>query len=760
MNKNKLLSLILTFSIISNLLWSTNVVYASVSTESIITNDENTTSSSDESETIKIEAINSKNDISNFVEISNEPKNLNNKIADYNAAPSITSTKTAQIGDIITNTLTGLSFKKTDNTGFRAKPTKYGYRIIGPARTLDGKTLNSISDLQEINIESALIKDANGDYEDTRIVVVVSCDIDPTETVSLQRKIIDFKTYHKDGSDKSPFIITKEQIENTLNDMQVSKDTIWDIGIYYLQDNAPNIESPWNTTSDLEINELEAGDITWSSKVENNRLSYKPDDYVVRNFVDCDVQANSFFDPGFNQLMQTFTYLSTSDIMLTLDKTENIQPNDIITGTFEISNNSTYYNSNIYFGFHTEPTSQFELLIDETSIIPEKEGFYQPTKESWFSNSGVDGDGGIRGALAKKESNKFNWYKLPGEKSVKISFKIKVNENYNGDDIKLTPFVYISGDSNNKILGNTVNINGHSFQVQFNTNGGEPNIPTQEVKKGSKINKPEVSRLGFTLDGWYTDENFTTKWNFDTDIVASNIMLHAKWKPNMEVINSVPTINAEDKILTVGDSFNPLDGVSANDNEDGEITLTEENIISNNVDMSQAGTYSITYKVTDKNGASALKTIIVVVNPKLEALNHIPTINATDKVLIVGDSFNPLDGVSAYDEEDGEITLTEENIISNNVDMSQAGTYSITYKVTDKNGASALKTITVVVNPKLEVVKPENNKPTVESKPEVDNKPTDNTNKLPNTGVESSLPLLGVLSITIGVALSLKKKQK
>ena len=684
MKKRKILSFILSMSIISNLILSTAKVYATTLNESETTNNEITNSTSDESETTKIEVSNPKSDISNFVEISNEQKNsnLNNKIADYNATPAITSTKTAQIGDIITNTLTGVSFKKTDNNSFRAKPTKYGYRIVGPARTLDGRTLNAIADLQEINIGSALIKDANGDYEDTRIVVVVSFDTDPTETVSIQRKIIDFKTYHKDGADKTPFIVTTEQIENTLNDMQVSKDSIWDIGIYYIQDNAPNIESPWDTTTALEINELEAGDITWTSKVENNRHAYKADDYVVRNFVDCDIMANSFFNPGFNQLMQTFTYLSTSDIMLTLDKTENIQPNDIITGTFEISNNSTYHNSSMYFGFHTEPTSQFELLIDETAIIPEKEGFYQPTKESWFGNSGIDGDGGVRGALAKKETNKFNWHKLPGEESIKISFKIKVNENYNGDDIKLIPFVYVNGDSNNKVVGDTVDIKGHSFQVQFNTNGGEPNIPTQEVKKGNKINKPEVSRLGFTLDGWYTDENFTTKWNFETDIVSSNIILHAKWNPNMESINSVPTINAEDKVLTVGDAFNPLDGITAHDNEDGDITLTEANIIANNVDMNTPGTYTITYKVTDNNGASTTKTI------------------------------------------------------------------------------------TITVNPKIEEVKPEDTKPPVESKPEVDKKPTDNnniqnaTNKLPQTGdTSSSLPLVGVLSIALGTTLSVKKKK-
>ena len=41
--------------------------------------------------------------------------------------------------------------------------------------------------------------------------------------------------------------------------------------------------------------------------------------------------------------------------------------------------------------------------------------------------------------------------------------------------------------------------------------------------------------------------------------------------------------------------------------------------------------------------------------------------------------------------------MTKENIIANDVDTSKAGTYHVTYKVTDKNGASIEKTITVIV---------------------------------------------------------------
>ena len=211
--------------------------------------------------------------------------------------------------------------------------------------------------------------------------------------------------------------------------------------------------------------------------------------------------------------------------------------------------------------------------------------------------------------------------------------------------------------------------------------------------------------------------------------------------------------------------------------------------------MDVAGTYNVTYKVTDKNGASAVKTITVVVNPKIEELNYVPTINATDKVLTVGDNFNPLDGVTAFDKEDGDIKLTKDNVIVNNVNMDVAGTYNVTYKVTDKNGASVVKTIMVTVKDKeankpITPEKPEEKPPVEEEKPEVippvedngDNSNTgsnsnnvnkpDNenesgdesnstTNKLPNTGTPvgtGALSVLGMLSAFVGTKLLKKKK--
>ncbi|WP_241434067.1 immunoglobulin-like domain-containing protein, partial [Listeria riparia] len=150
-------------------------------------------------------------------------------------------------------------------------------------------------------------------------------------------------------------------------------------------------------------------------------------------------------------------------------------------------------------------------------------------------------------------------------------------------------------------------------------------------------------------------------------------------------------MTASDKTLTVGDSFDPKAGVTANDNKDGDIT-SKIQVTSNNVDTSKAGTYNVTYSVTDAAGNTATKTITVTVNDAPDTTK--PEITASDKTLTVGDSFDPKAGVTATDNKDGDIT-SKIQVTSNNVDTSKAGTYNVTYSVTDAAGNTATKTITV-----------------------------------------------------------------
>ena len=214
--------------------------------------------------------------------------------------------------------------------------------------------------------------------------------------------------------------------------------------------------------------------------------------------------------------------------------------------------------------------------------------------------------------------------------------------------------------------------------------------------------------------------------------------------PKMEVLNAIPTIKAEDKILTVGDTFDPKADVTAEDVEDGDLTDKIE-VLKNEVDTTKAGKYEVTYKVTDRKGASRTKTITVTVNPKMEPLNEAPTIDVTDKEITVGDKFDPKDGVTAKDKEDGNLTDKIE-ILKNTVDPSKPGVYEVTYKVTDSKGASCTKTIKVTVKEKTPAPSKNNDKTTT-----VTPKTGDSTN------VSAVIALLAVSGIAL---LALLKKKK
>ena len=234
--------------------------------------------------------------------------------------------------------------------------------------------------------------------------------------------------------------------------------------------------------------------------------------------------------------------------------------------------------------------------------------------------------------------------------------------------------------------------------VKFDTMGGSI-VEDQIIANGKTATEPSApTKDGYLFKGWYLDKEFSNPYDFTTP-VTKDITLYALWEKEAAA-NTPPTITANDITLTVGDTFNPLDYATASDKEDGEIKLTNDNVIKNDVNTAKAGTYHVTYKVTDKNGASTEKAITITVNPKPAKINTPPVIDAKDITLTVGDKFNPLDKVTATDKEDGKLKLTKDNVIKNNVDTSKAGTYSVTYKVTDKDGASVEKTIKVTVKDK------------------------------------------------------------
>lgn len=78
---------------------------------------------------------------------------------------------------------------------------------------------------------------------------------------------------------------------------------------------------------------------------------------------------------------------------------------------------------------------------------------------------------------------------------------------------------------------------GVEYTVTFDTDGGGE-IPSQTVKEGGKVIKPEnPKKEGYTLEGWYLDGE---KWSFITGTVSKSITLKAQWIGNAPKEPEVP----------------------------------------------------------------------------------------------------------------------------------------------------------------------------------------------------------------------------
>ena len=159
--------------------------------------------------------------------------------------------------------------------------------------------------------------------------------------------------------------------------------------------------------------------------------------------------------------------------------------------------------------------------------------------------------------------------------------------------------------------------------------------------------------------------------------------------------NKKPVIKAENKTITLGKTnVDLLDGVTATDEEDGK--LTDITVDDSNVNYEEVGEYTITYKVKDSyNQETALNVKLTITETSA------PVINATDRTITINSEFDPKQGVTAEDNEDGDLT-NEIVVIKDTVEEDKLGTYEVTYQVTDKNNKTTIKTIKVTVVDKTE----------------------------------------------------------
>ncbi|MGL6008947.1 MAG: immunoglobulin-like domain-containing protein, partial [Culicoidibacterales bacterium] len=135
---------------------------------------------------------------------------------------------------------------------------------------------------------------------------------------------------------------------------------------------------------------------------------------------------------------------------------------------------------------------------------------------------------------------------------------------------------------------------------------------------------------------------------------------------------------ATNTIINVGDTFDVLEGISAKDIEN--VDLTDRIVVSGDVDTQTIGTYTIDYSVSDDKG----NTATVERQVEVIAVNVPPMIQGIENTTIqLNHWFDAMEGVTATDVEDGD--LTNRIQVEGYVDYTVEGVYTITYIVVDDN---------------------------------------------------------------------------
>jgi len=83
----------------------------------------------------------------------------------------------------------------------------------------------------------------------------------------------------------------------------------------------------------------------------------------------------------------------------------------------------------------------------------------------------------------------------------------------------------------------TIEVPPGSFQVTFNTGGGS-HINPLAVADGENVARPQPNptKSGYTFEGWYTDDTFTTAFVFETMTITDDTSIYARWEAILHTV--------------------------------------------------------------------------------------------------------------------------------------------------------------------------------------------------------------------------------
>ncbi|MBF0651077.1 leucine-rich repeat protein [Dysgonomonas sp. GY75] len=135
----------------------------------------------------------------------------------------------------------------------------------------------------------------------------------------------------------------------------------------------------------------------------------------------------------------------------------------------------------------------------------------------------VDATGNITRLRNTTEQNELSLSVTNLSASTPYSFTITAYGNNN------TEVVTFSGDF-------TTLSNDIAYIVTFDSRGGS-SVSSQQITSGQRVSEPTApTKSGYNFGGWYRESSCTNVWNFNNDVITSNVMLYAKWTPTSYIV--------------------------------------------------------------------------------------------------------------------------------------------------------------------------------------------------------------------------------
>lgn len=233
---------------------------------------------------------------------------------------------------------------------------------------------------------------------------------------------------------------------------------------------------------------------------------------------------------------------------------------------------------------------------------------------------------------------------------------------------------------------------GKTLTVTFAENGGSEVNDITGLSYNSTITAPDITRAGYTLDGWY---NGDAKWDFESGQVTTDLTLTAHWtldEPTVSLTASAESVTYGTEITLTATATHTANVSYTYEWYKGDTKLGNSAATLTIKNVNDSGKYTVKVTATDMDGLTAEKTsdAVIVSIGKADPVTAWPTASP----ITYGDSLSEsdltggqaVDGTFAW--EDGNVNPT-----------SGSHSYTVTFTPTDKaNYNSVEQSVTVQVN--------------------------------------------------------------